>query len=230
MFASYLLETFTNKSTISVTFHDSTRLALEYMKMANERQVSIKMFRYQTRGEHSSEIISKILDECTEVTDVISIDAFRPDDFVYIPPRPFKTKELYVWKTTNWFNLEEFMSCRWIFLELSDNSNRTAETYNLFFNKWMNLDVRLQALTLYISKESDRRSIMDALKNLFRNPAEIRKKLDRIKTRKRIGILHSCIASKHLYLYQTDVFGRFQKGLATQRQSKWRIQLQVQYP
>uniref|UniRef100_A0A1I7UTJ0 F-box domain-containing protein n=1 Tax=Caenorhabditis tropicalis TaxID=1561998 RepID=A0A1I7UTJ0_9PELO len=165
LFASYLLDTFT-KPTISIRFWDSTQpaLALEFMKMINQRQVSIKAFSYHIIGT-SSEVITEILDKCTEVTDSIFISAVFPNDFVYTPPRPFKAKELRVGKTTNWLNLEKFLNCCRITVELGGNSNRTAQIYNSFFTKWMDSDAPLQKLQLSNFEESEGRLIMDALSN-----------------------------------------------------------------
>uniref|UniRef100_A0A1I7UTM2 FBA_2 domain-containing protein n=2 Tax=Caenorhabditis tropicalis TaxID=1561998 RepID=A0A1I7UTM2_9PELO len=165
MLVNYLLDTFT-MLTISVEFFDPIKpaSALELIKMFYQRKVSIKSLRYQISRD-SSEFISKILDECTKVTDYVSINAVHPNLLVYTPPRPFKTKMFRVWGTTNWFNLESFISCRCIFLNPGDNSNRTAETYSLFFNKWMDSDVRLQKLTLYFLEQPEYQMIMNALSN-----------------------------------------------------------------
>uniref|UniRef100_A0A1I7UTN4 F-box domain-containing protein n=1 Tax=Caenorhabditis tropicalis TaxID=1561998 RepID=A0A1I7UTN4_9PELO len=163
--AEYLLDTFTN-STSSIYFNPPTQpsAVLKFMKMINQRQGSINLIDYQLKGD-SSEFIPKILDECTEVTGYISIDGVFPDDFVYTPPRPFKAKQLSVGSINNWFNLENFMSCSRICLFLGKNSNRTAETYNSFFQNWINSDVPLQELTLGSFEEPEKQLIMDALNN-----------------------------------------------------------------
>uniref|UniRef100_A0A1I7UTJ2 F-box domain-containing protein n=1 Tax=Caenorhabditis tropicalis TaxID=1561998 RepID=A0A1I7UTJ2_9PELO len=163
-FAGYLLDTFL-KSTISIGFDDPTLSAtvLEFMKIINQRKLSIETFNYSLT-EDSSEFIPRILDECSEVTDSIDIHAISPN-FMYTPPRPFKAEILCVWKTTNWLNLEDFMSCHRVVVELGKNSNRTAETYNSFFASWMNSDARLQELTFHSIEKQEYRTIMSAVSN-----------------------------------------------------------------
>uniref|UniRef100_A0A1I7UTP6 PH domain-containing protein n=1 Tax=Caenorhabditis tropicalis TaxID=1561998 RepID=A0A1I7UTP6_9PELO len=64
----------------------------------------------------------------------------------------------------NWFNLENFMSCRHIDLQLGENSNRTAETYNSFFTKWMDSeDALLQQVSLSCFVEPEKLLITRAL-------------------------------------------------------------------
>uniref|UniRef100_A0A1I7UTN2 F-box domain-containing protein n=1 Tax=Caenorhabditis tropicalis TaxID=1561998 RepID=A0A1I7UTN2_9PELO len=159
----HLLDTFP-KSTISITFSYKTLPALEFMKIFNQRGVSIKSFSYCISGD-SSEFNPKILDECTEVTEHIFVSANFPDNYVYTPPRPFKAKKVCVWENSNWLNLEEFMSCRCISLELGENSNRTAKTYNSFFTKWMDSGAPLQEVKLVFFGEPDYRMIMSAFRN-----------------------------------------------------------------
>uniref|UniRef100_A0A1I7UTP8 F-box domain-containing protein n=1 Tax=Caenorhabditis tropicalis TaxID=1561998 RepID=A0A1I7UTP8_9PELO len=161
--AGHLLDSF-KVSEISVAFTDPTLSAsvLEFMKMINQRQVSIQKFSYQVNGD-SSEFIPRILDECTEVTDFISISAFFPDDFVYIPSRKFKATSFYVGSRTNWFDLGSFMNCRRITMKLSIESNRTVQCWSSIFTKWMDSDVGLQRLTLTHIEESGKQLIMEAL-------------------------------------------------------------------
>uniref|UniRef100_A0A1I7UTK9 F-box domain-containing protein n=1 Tax=Caenorhabditis tropicalis TaxID=1561998 RepID=A0A1I7UTK9_9PELO len=163
LLANHMFDTF-KCSFISITFFDEAvpSTAWELMKMINQRKLYIKSFSYYANAE-SSEFIPRILDECTEVTDSIFISAFFPDDFVYTPSRPFKAKKIRVWKTTNWFNLENFMSSPRVIVEIGKSSKRTAETYDSFFTKWMDSDVPLQKLTFYFIEENDYQTIIDAL-------------------------------------------------------------------
>uniref|UniRef100_A0A1I7UTL2 F-box domain-containing protein n=1 Tax=Caenorhabditis tropicalis TaxID=1561998 RepID=A0A1I7UTL2_9PELO len=117
LMTGYLLATF-KKSTISLGFHGTPAVsALDFIKMINQRQLCVTLVVYSSLVTQSSEFIRKILDECTEVTDLIRISAAFPDDFVYTPPRPFKAKKLFVGKINNWFNLEKFMNCLRISVE-----------------------------------------------------------------------------------------------------------------
>uniref|UniRef100_A0A1I7UTR4 F-box domain-containing protein n=1 Tax=Caenorhabditis tropicalis TaxID=1561998 RepID=A0A1I7UTR4_9PELO len=161
LFCNHMLDTF---KSITVSFLDKTlpSTAWEFMKMA--KKVSIKSFNYCATGD-SSEFIPRILDECTEVTDSITICVRFPDDFFYIPPRPFKATEFYITRNTNWFNLESFLSCRNVIIELIAKSNRTRQTYESFFNKWMDSDVRLERLTFSSTQPSENHMIMQALHN-----------------------------------------------------------------
>uniref|UniRef100_A0A1I7UTL1 F-box domain-containing protein n=1 Tax=Caenorhabditis tropicalis TaxID=1561998 RepID=A0A1I7UTL1_9PELO len=163
LLANHMLDTF-KCSFICITFFEEAvpSTAWDLMKMINQRKLSIKSFSYYIKSE-SFEFIPRILDECTEVTDFIFISACFPDDFVYTPSRPFKTKDIRVCETTNWFNLESCMSSLQIVVELGKTSNRTAETYNSFFSKWMDSDVRLQSLTFYSIEEDQYQTIMDTL-------------------------------------------------------------------
>uniref|UniRef100_A0A1I7UTP7 F-box domain-containing protein n=1 Tax=Caenorhabditis tropicalis TaxID=1561998 RepID=A0A1I7UTP7_9PELO len=166
LLANYVLDTF-QKSTISITVMKPTlpASALEFMKMINQKKLSIKTFYYHIDSE-SSEFIPKILDECTEVTDEIVMHAFFPDDFVYTPSRPFKAKDFRVKFISNWFNLENFLSCRRIDVKFMEPSNRTAETYKSFFTKWMDSeDAQLQRLYLSSIEDTEKQLIMDAIKN-----------------------------------------------------------------
>uniref|UniRef100_A0A1I7UTN1 FBA_2 domain-containing protein n=3 Tax=Caenorhabditis tropicalis TaxID=1561998 RepID=A0A1I7UTN1_9PELO len=156
MLAHHLLDTF-KKPIISMTFEKNSTLpstAWNLLKMINERQASIRSFRYYITSE-SSEFIPKILDECTEVVDYIRINANFPDDFNYTSPRPFIAEELHVGKTTNWMNLEDFMNCRRIELRPSKKSNRTPKYWNTFFRNWINSDARLEYLSCDKIKLSD---------------------------------------------------------------------------
>uniref|UniRef100_A0A1I7UTM0 F-box domain-containing protein n=1 Tax=Caenorhabditis tropicalis TaxID=1561998 RepID=A0A1I7UTM0_9PELO len=151
LLAAHLLDTFP-KSTVSVTFYFPTlpASALEFMKMVNQRQLCIKSFSYSIMSQ-SSEFIPRILDECTEVTDSISINTSFPDDFIYTPPRPFKAREFSVGISANWFNIESFLNCRRIIIKLR-SSYRTPQEWNTFLKNWINSDVPLEYLwTLYIS-------------------------------------------------------------------------------
>uniref|UniRef100_A0A1I7UTP9 FTH domain-containing protein n=1 Tax=Caenorhabditis tropicalis TaxID=1561998 RepID=A0A1I7UTP9_9PELO len=90
LLTNHVLDTF-KKPIISLEFSDPTlpSTALEIMKMINKRQPCIKSFTYHINSP-SSEFIPRIMDECTEVTDSISIYSLFPDDFVYTPSRPFR--------------------------------------------------------------------------------------------------------------------------------------------
>uniref|UniRef100_A0A1I7UTN8 F-box domain-containing protein n=2 Tax=Caenorhabditis tropicalis TaxID=1561998 RepID=A0A1I7UTN8_9PELO len=164
--AGYLLDTFTNP-TSSVCFQYPTEPVdvWKFMKMINQRQGSIKSFQYRFEGE-SSEFASRILDECTEVTDYIWIHRVFSGDFVYTPPRPFKAKKLNFGETSNLFNVEKFMSCRNIYLKRKENSIWPTQTYNSFIQKWMDLSVPLQELSFGTMQESEEYLIMDVLRNL----------------------------------------------------------------
>uniref|UniRef100_A0A1I7UTN6 F-box domain-containing protein n=1 Tax=Caenorhabditis tropicalis TaxID=1561998 RepID=A0A1I7UTN6_9PELO len=181
--AGYLLDTFTNPIS-SMYFHPQTEPVdvWEFIKMINERQGSIKSIEYYL-PDASSEFIPKILDECTEVTDYIWIHGIFSDDFVYTPPRPFKAKKLSVGSINNLFNLEKFMSCRCVQVEVGKNSNRTTQTYSSFFTKWMDSDVALQELSLGIMQKSEEPLIMDALSNQFRNHEKIKENWFELKRR-----------------------------------------------
>uniref|UniRef100_A0A1I7UTI9 F-box domain-containing protein n=1 Tax=Caenorhabditis tropicalis TaxID=1561998 RepID=A0A1I7UTI9_9PELO len=165
LLSAYLLVTF-KKTTVSLEFLYQTppAAALKFMKMINQRQRHITSVVYHIY-EISSEFIPRILNECTEVTDCIVVSSTFPDDFEYTPPRPFKAKEFKVGLRNNWFNLEKFMNCRRISIQLGDNSNRTARIYNSFFSKWMDSDAPLQYLMFYSIEGPEYRTIMKALDN-----------------------------------------------------------------
>uniref|UniRef100_A0A1I7UTL4 F-box domain-containing protein n=1 Tax=Caenorhabditis tropicalis TaxID=1561998 RepID=A0A1I7UTL4_9PELO len=161
--ADHVFDTFI-KSSISIKFFDPTPSlsAWEFMKMLNDRQLIITLFSYYITSA-SSEYIPKILDECTEVTDSISMHAAFPEDFVYTPPYSFIATELHVSKRTNWLNLKSFMSCSRIFLE--GVSNWTPEFWNTFFKNWIESESRLQYLSC-ISKDTPKlQLIIDGLSN-----------------------------------------------------------------
>uniref|UniRef100_A0A1I7UTJ9 F-box domain-containing protein n=1 Tax=Caenorhabditis tropicalis TaxID=1561998 RepID=A0A1I7UTJ9_9PELO len=161
LLANHLLDTF-RISAISVSFPYVTEPAdvLEFFKMIKQRQLSIKSF-YCRLDEVSSEFISKILDECTEVTDRVVTTVWFPDGFVYTPTRPFNATKLLVYGNSNWSNLESFMNCRYATVQLGKNSTRTAQFYNSFFTKWMDSGARLQRLTLRCMKEGIQHEIGD---------------------------------------------------------------------
>uniref|UniRef100_A0A1I7UTS2 F-box domain-containing protein n=1 Tax=Caenorhabditis tropicalis TaxID=1561998 RepID=A0A1I7UTS2_9PELO len=133
-------------------------------EMINQKKLTIGKLNYHITGD-SSEFIPRVLDECTEVTDMIWIDAKFPDDFEYTSPRPFKSEEFRVDKTVNWFNLAEFMSCRHITVQLLHMRPRTEQYWSSFFTKWMDSDARLQKLTFYFIEEPEFRKIMNVLGN-----------------------------------------------------------------
>uniref|UniRef100_A0A1I7UTQ7 FBA_2 domain-containing protein n=1 Tax=Caenorhabditis tropicalis TaxID=1561998 RepID=A0A1I7UTQ7_9PELO len=165
LLAQYVLDTFT-KLSIHVILYDPIlpSTALELMKLINQQEISIKSFYYDIEAE-SSEFIPRILDECIEVTESILILGSFPDDFVYTPPRPFKVKELRVSERTNWLNLESFMNCRRISLQLGKNTNRTPQSWNTFFRNWLESDSRLEDFLCITVKESDFPLIVDGLTN-----------------------------------------------------------------
>uniref|UniRef100_A0A1I7UTL0 F-box domain-containing protein n=1 Tax=Caenorhabditis tropicalis TaxID=1561998 RepID=A0A1I7UTL0_9PELO len=168
LMAGYLLDTF-KKSTILLSFYDTPAAsALDFIKMINQRQLCITLVEYHLFVTQSSEFFPRILDECTEVTDSIWINAIFPDEFEYTPSRPFKAKEFCVCHSNNWFDLEKFMSCHHIVLQLNENPTRTVETYTSFFTNWMDSeDAPLQKLTLYHVEDHEFQFIMDAVNNLF---------------------------------------------------------------
>uniref|UniRef100_A0A1I7UTR9 FBA_2 domain-containing protein n=1 Tax=Caenorhabditis tropicalis TaxID=1561998 RepID=A0A1I7UTR9_9PELO len=166
LLASHVLDAFP-KSNVSVTFFDPIKptTALEFMKMVNQRKISIKTLDYSLNEASSSEFVPELLDECTEVTKRIKIRAAFPDDFMYTPVRPFKVKELIVLQKSNWINLESLISCRTVVIQLTRMSNRTVHIYDSFFNKWMDSNAPLQKLTFYWGKETENQLMMDALSN-----------------------------------------------------------------
>uniref|UniRef100_A0A1I7UTI7 FBA_2 domain-containing protein n=1 Tax=Caenorhabditis tropicalis TaxID=1561998 RepID=A0A1I7UTI7_9PELO len=165
LLANHMLNTFKcSFITISLLERALPQTAWKFMKMINQRKLSIESFSYYINAE-STEFIPRILDECTEVTDYIVVKATFPDDFLYTPPRPFKAKYLSAWETSNWLNLESSLNCRDVSVDLDKISNRTTETYSLFFSKWMDSDTPLQKLTFYSIEEPEYRKIMDALSN-----------------------------------------------------------------
>uniref|UniRef100_A0A1I7UTL3 F-box domain-containing protein n=1 Tax=Caenorhabditis tropicalis TaxID=1561998 RepID=A0A1I7UTL3_9PELO len=165
LLAGHLLDTF-KISTTSLEFNDTPPcVTLDFLKMINERPHCIRSVAYCRNVTRYSRFIPRIMDECTEVTDLIWIDAIVPDNVVYTPPRPFKAKELRVWKATGWFNFESFMISLRIDVGLEYIANRTAQSYNSFFTKWMDSDTRLQEVTLSNIKHSEYKKIMDALNN-----------------------------------------------------------------
>uniref|UniRef100_A0A1I7UTI8 FBA_2 domain-containing protein n=1 Tax=Caenorhabditis tropicalis TaxID=1561998 RepID=A0A1I7UTI8_9PELO len=165
MLVNHILETF-KCSLITIWFYDGVlpSTALEFMKMVNQRQLRIKSFYCHIKSE-SSELIPRILDECSEVTDSILVSAAVPDDFMYTPSRPFKAKAIDVRFRTNWLKLDSCMSCRNASVELGENSNRTTEIYNSFFTKWMDSDAQLQSLMLSSIEKHEYQMIMNALSN-----------------------------------------------------------------
>uniref|UniRef100_A0A1I7UTL5 F-box domain-containing protein n=1 Tax=Caenorhabditis tropicalis TaxID=1561998 RepID=A0A1I7UTL5_9PELO len=165
LLVAYLLDTF-KKASVSVLFYDVIlpSSAYEFIKMINQRQLCINSVIYIICG-HSSEFIPRILDECTEVAECIIVRADFTDDFEYTPPRPFKAKVFHVGLSNNWFNLEKFMTCRYIAVELDEDSKRNGQDFNLFFTKWMNSDVPLQNVKFSTTKEPEYQMIMNALDN-----------------------------------------------------------------
>uniref|UniRef100_A0A1I7UTP1 F-box domain-containing protein n=1 Tax=Caenorhabditis tropicalis TaxID=1561998 RepID=A0A1I7UTP1_9PELO len=167
LLANCVLDIF-NKPTISKSFQNPTvpSSAIKFMKMINQRKLCIKSFDYSITTP-SSEFIKQILNECTEVTDSVSMDAEFPDDFVYIPPRPFKTTKLYVIFTisTNWLNLEYFMNCRRITLHIGANSNRTPKSWNTFLRNWIDSDSPLEDFAFYYIERSNFLLIVNGLSN-----------------------------------------------------------------
>uniref|UniRef100_A0A1I7UTA5 F-box domain-containing protein n=1 Tax=Caenorhabditis tropicalis TaxID=1561998 RepID=A0A1I7UTA5_9PELO len=163
--ANHLLDSF-RKPTFSVDFLTQAEPAfvLEFMKMINKRKLSIKSFGYFVVGD-SSEFIPRILDECTEVTDYITVYPRFSNDFVYTSDLPFKANRLCVYGNCNWLNLESFMSCRCIILQADPYSPRARQSYTSFFTKWMDSDVRLEQIRLVRIGESENQLITDALNN-----------------------------------------------------------------
>uniref|UniRef100_A0A1I7UTK6 F-box domain-containing protein n=1 Tax=Caenorhabditis tropicalis TaxID=1561998 RepID=A0A1I7UTK6_9PELO len=163
---AHLLDTL-GKPTFSVQFHDPTEPAsvLKFMKAINKRKESIESFKYYS-PETSSELVPRILDECTEVTDCIYINILLPKDFVYTPPRPFKAKELHVRGGINWIHPESFVNCANIIVLASHDPKQTAQCWSSFLNKWMGSDTRLQKLWFNFFQRSDMKSITEALNNL----------------------------------------------------------------
>uniref|UniRef100_A0A1I7UTQ8 F-box domain-containing protein n=1 Tax=Caenorhabditis tropicalis TaxID=1561998 RepID=A0A1I7UTQ8_9PELO len=165
LLAQYVLDTFT-KLSIHAIFSEPIlpSTALEFMKLINQKKASIQSFYYDIDSE-SSEFIPRILDECIEVTDSILIHADFPDDFIYTPPRPFKVRELRVSERTNWLNLESFMNCRRISLQLGKNTNRTPQSWNTFFRNWLESDTRLEDFSCIYVEDTDFPLIVDGLSN-----------------------------------------------------------------
>uniref|UniRef100_A0A1I7UTI4 FBA_2 domain-containing protein n=2 Tax=Caenorhabditis tropicalis TaxID=1561998 RepID=A0A1I7UTI4_9PELO len=163
--ANHMLDTF-KCSVVTLSFYNGmmTEEAWEFMKMIKQRRLSICSLGYHIDSE-STEFIPRVLDECTEVTDTIYIKTIFPEDFFYTPPRPFKAKELRLWRTTNWFKLENSLSCHEVSIELGRSSNRTAQDYNSFLTIWMDSDAPLQKLTYHSIQEPEYRTIMNALGN-----------------------------------------------------------------
>uniref|UniRef100_A0A1I7UTJ1 F-box domain-containing protein n=1 Tax=Caenorhabditis tropicalis TaxID=1561998 RepID=A0A1I7UTJ1_9PELO len=163
-FVGYLLDTF-RKPSISVEFHHKAlpTSALEFMRMMKQRKLFVNSLYYYIKSD-SSEFIPKILDECTEVTDSIWIGGSFPDDFVYTPPRPFKAKEFHVDTSSNWFNLDSFMSCRRVF-KLNKPSNQAPESWNTFFRNWLDSDAPLETLWCFEINVSDFPLMVDGLSN-----------------------------------------------------------------
>uniref|UniRef100_A0A1I7UTL9 F-box domain-containing protein n=1 Tax=Caenorhabditis tropicalis TaxID=1561998 RepID=A0A1I7UTL9_9PELO len=165
LLTDYLLDIF-RKQSISVAFFYPTQpaSALEFMQMINERKLFVESFSYFIMSP-SSEFIPRILDECTEVTNSIYINAIFPDDFVYTPPRPFKVREFRVGLTSGWFNLESFMSCRRIIFERGDYSYRAPQSWNTFLRNWIDSDARLEYMLCSHTVGSDFPQIVDGLRN-----------------------------------------------------------------
>uniref|UniRef100_A0A1I7UTP4 FBA_2 domain-containing protein n=1 Tax=Caenorhabditis tropicalis TaxID=1561998 RepID=A0A1I7UTP4_9PELO len=139
--------------------------ALKLLEIINEKKLSIEKFYHHIISD-SSELIPKILDECVDVTESVQIGGNYPDRFVYTPPRPFKTERLHVSGSTNWLNLESFMSCRDLYVQFGEVSNQTEQSFNSFFTKWMNSKVPLQTLSLNGMKPSELRFIINILNNI----------------------------------------------------------------
>uniref|UniRef100_A0A1I7UTM5 F-box domain-containing protein n=1 Tax=Caenorhabditis tropicalis TaxID=1561998 RepID=A0A1I7UTM5_9PELO len=165
MLAHHVLDTF-RKPTISVEcyFPALPTTVRDFMKMANQQKVSIESFEYNLGGA-SFEFISRILDECTEVTDSIKIYSIFPDNFVYNSPRPFKAKNLYVSETINWMNLKNFVNCRHIDLPVTRKPNRTPQSWNTFFRFWLDSDSPLEYLRCCKVEASDFPLMVDGLSN-----------------------------------------------------------------
>uniref|UniRef100_A0A1I7UPP6 FBA_2 domain-containing protein n=1 Tax=Caenorhabditis tropicalis TaxID=1561998 RepID=A0A1I7UPP6_9PELO len=155
LLTAHLLDTY-RKSTVSVEFCYPTQpaLAWEFMKMVNQRRVPVKSFSFLIYAA-SSEFIPKILDECTEVTDLIWFNAMLPDNFFYTPPRPFKATEFRVNIATKWFDPQSFMSCRRIILKINRNSTWTAQWWNAFIQNWIDSDVALEYLSCNHTESSN---------------------------------------------------------------------------
>uniref|UniRef100_A0A1I7UTP3 FBA_2 domain-containing protein n=1 Tax=Caenorhabditis tropicalis TaxID=1561998 RepID=A0A1I7UTP3_9PELO len=165
LLANYLLDTF-KKPSIYARFSETTLFATawEFMRIINQRGLCTKMIYYYITSE-SSEFIPRILDECTEVTDLISIKATFPDDFVYTPSRPFKVAVLRISLTpTNWLNLQHFLSCREISVSFSMSSNRDPQLFNTFFRNWLDSDSPLKRF-LYFQRDIAFAPIINGLSN-----------------------------------------------------------------
>uniref|UniRef100_A0A1I7UTK7 F-box domain-containing protein n=1 Tax=Caenorhabditis tropicalis TaxID=1561998 RepID=A0A1I7UTK7_9PELO len=164
LLTDYLLDTFKNPS-ISVAVFDRTPPAtvLELMKIINQRKLCVKSFQYHMSS--ASEFFSRILDECTEVTDTIYIKTIFPEDFIYTPPRPFKVKLFQVGFTANWFNLEDFLNCSRIILQLNRDVNRTAQSWNTLFRNWIDSNARLEYLSFFMFREFEFPLMVEGLSN-----------------------------------------------------------------
>uniref|UniRef100_A0A1I7UEI3 F-box domain-containing protein n=1 Tax=Caenorhabditis tropicalis TaxID=1561998 RepID=A0A1I7UEI3_9PELO len=149
-------------TSISLEFHKPTlpALVLEFMRKINQRKLCVQSFSYNARLE-SSEIISSILDECTEVTGLIWMLVGLPYNYAYKFSSPFKAKGIYVGTGCFWFNTER-QRCSHLIINLC---SRTAICYNSFFTNWIGSDTRLEHVSLIASKESENKFIMDALNN-----------------------------------------------------------------
>uniref|UniRef100_A0A1I7UET8 F-box domain-containing protein n=1 Tax=Caenorhabditis tropicalis TaxID=1561998 RepID=A0A1I7UET8_9PELO len=165
LLANYVLNIF-RKPTISLKFHYRTRsaLALSFIKMTNERQLSITSVTSRVLGR-SAYFIPEFLDECCDVTDFISIFLFSGHDSVYTPSRPFKVAKFHVHGESNRLDLEKFMSCRTIAVRISKYRSWTVQYLNSFFTNWMDSDVQLENLTFCFKEESANQAIMNALNN-----------------------------------------------------------------
>uniref|UniRef100_A0A1I7UTA2 F-box domain-containing protein n=1 Tax=Caenorhabditis tropicalis TaxID=1561998 RepID=A0A1I7UTA2_9PELO len=160
----HLLDIFP-KATFTVGFYESSehKLMLEFMKMINQRRLPIKTLYFMLTS-NSSELRSEILDECLEVTDYIMMHTAFPDDFVYTPSRPFKAEKMRILRQTPWFDLESFINCRSVSVQLSEHSQWTSQYWNSFFTNWMDSDAPLQRLMLHSMIESENRSILDEMR------------------------------------------------------------------
>uniref|UniRef100_A0A1I7UTA0 FBA_2 domain-containing protein n=2 Tax=Caenorhabditis tropicalis TaxID=1561998 RepID=A0A1I7UTA0_9PELO len=150
------------KSTISVEFSPTAEpaTALNVMKIINQRRMCIKELKY---SNERSELASEILDESTEVTDTIKMFTIFPDDFIYMPPRPFKAIKFSGNRIDHWFNI--VFDFRRVSFKFNKNVDRTAQFWNTFFNSWRNR--RLQCFSVHNIGYSEYELMVERLSDGF---------------------------------------------------------------
>uniref|UniRef100_A0A1I7UTA3 F-box domain-containing protein n=1 Tax=Caenorhabditis tropicalis TaxID=1561998 RepID=A0A1I7UTA3_9PELO len=164
LLVGHVLDTFP-KATFTLAFYDPPRpeLTLKLMKTLNQRKLQIKTLYYMITL-NPSKFVPKILDECTKVTDYIRMRSLFPDDFVYNPIRPFKAATMEIYRINPWFELESFLYCGYVDVQLSDHSERTAWDWSSFFTNWMDYDTPLQRFELHDMKKSETQLVLDELR------------------------------------------------------------------